>query len=187
MRITGGKACGIVLKTVDVKALRPATDALRQALFSSLGDRIVECSFLDLFAGTGAYGLEALSRGASGGYFVENNKQVVNILRKNIESVVKSLAKTDECVHVFFEDALAFRKPLKVDCIFLDPPYALLDKDTFSGLWLKICEWLNPGGFVCVEIPSGQVLPKIEKMHCVKQLGKSGKGKPTIAIYAIEE
>jgi hypothetical protein len=64
----GGVARGIMLKSVDEIILRPATDYLRQAVFSSLGDVIIGIKFLDIFAGIGGYGLEALSRGAPGGF-----------------------------------------------------------------------------------------------------------------------
>ena len=72
-------------------AVRPATDGLRQAIFSSLGERVVGARFLDLFAGSGAYGLEALSRGAGGGTFVEKNAKAVACLRQNLASVCKSV------------------------------------------------------------------------------------------------
>ena len=71
MRITGGKARGIPLASPKGDATRPATDQLREAVFSSLGARIEGAQVADLFAGTGAYGLEAMSRGAIGGIFVE--------------------------------------------------------------------------------------------------------------------
>src|SRR5258705_11275862 len=70
MRISGGVARGIPLVVPKGDAVRPATDGMRQAVFSSLGGRVVDACFLDLFAGSGAYGLEALSRGAAGGGFL---------------------------------------------------------------------------------------------------------------------
>ena len=74
MRITGGLARSIPLILPKGDAVRPATDALRQAVFSSLAARVAGARFLDLFAGSGAYGLEALSRGASSGVFVEKRR-----------------------------------------------------------------------------------------------------------------
>ena len=84
MRITGGEARGIPLVLPRGDAVRPATDAMRQAVFSSLGARVPGARFLDLFAGSGACRLEALSRGASGGTFVEKNPQAVACLRRNL-------------------------------------------------------------------------------------------------------
>jgi len=74
--------------------VRPATDALRQALFSSIGARVEGARFLDLFAGSGAYGLEALSRGAMGGLFVERDRRAVTCLEKNLAAVCKSLGQS---------------------------------------------------------------------------------------------
>ena len=93
MRISGGAARGIPLMVPKGDAVRPATDGMRQAVFSSLGGRVVDAQFLDLFAGSGAYGLEALSRGAAGGIFVEQNGKTVECLRRNIAAVCKSLRR----------------------------------------------------------------------------------------------
>src|SRR5882672_12911244 len=93
MRISGGVARGIPLAVPKGDAVRPATDGMRQAAFSSLGARVVGARFLDLFAGSGAYGLEALSRGAAGGVFVEQNAKAAACVRQNIAAVCKSLAR----------------------------------------------------------------------------------------------
>jgi len=90
MRITGGQARGIPLVLPKGDAVRPATDAMRQAVFSSLAARVAGARFLDLFAGSGAYGLEALSRGAADGVFVEKNARTADFIRQNIAAVCKS-------------------------------------------------------------------------------------------------
>ncbi|MDR2676021.1 MAG: RsmD family RNA methyltransferase [Opitutaceae bacterium] len=92
MRITGGIARGIPLVVPKGDAVRPATDGMRQAVFSSLAARVPGAWFLDLCAGSGAYGLEAVSRGAAGGVFVEKNAKAAACLRRNIEAVCKSAA-----------------------------------------------------------------------------------------------
>ncbi|HTB63133.1 MAG TPA: RsmD family RNA methyltransferase, partial [Opitutales bacterium] len=91
MRITGGRARGIVLKIPQRGELRPATDYLRQAVFSSLGPRVVGARVLDLFAGTGAYGLEALSRGAAHVTWVDANGSAITAIRANLAAVAKSM------------------------------------------------------------------------------------------------
>ena len=96
MRISGGLARGIELSVPKGDAVRPATDGMRQAVFSSLGPRVAGARFVDLFAGSGAYGLEAFSRGASGGTFVEQNAKAAACLRKNIAAVCRSLGKGGE-------------------------------------------------------------------------------------------
>src|SRR6185312_3355422 len=91
MRISGGQARGIPLVVPKGDAVRPATDGMRQAAFSSLGAVVPGARFLDLFAGSGAYGLEALSRGAANGVFVEKNAKAAGCLRQNLTAVCKSL------------------------------------------------------------------------------------------------
>ena len=91
MRITGGKARGINLTTGRAAHVRPATDRMREAVFSSLGKAVESASVLDLFAGSGSYGMEALSRGAGSALFVEKHPQAVDALQRNLDAVLKSM------------------------------------------------------------------------------------------------
>jgi len=97
---------------------------MRQAVFSSLAARVPGARFLDLFAGSGAYGLEALSRGAVGGVFVEKNPRATACLDRNITAVCKSLALDRDGVTVLTMDAA--KAPLDLggvpDLVFIDPP-----------------------------------------------------------------
>ncbi|MGB0290553.1 MAG: RsmD family RNA methyltransferase [Opitutales bacterium] len=101
MRITGGKARGIQLSAPKGRETRPATDQMREAIFSFLGPRIAGARIADCFAGTGAYGLEAMSRGASAGLFVENSAEVIACLRQNLAAPQKAASwrvpKTGRC------------------------------------------------------------------------------------------
>src|SRR4051794_29287469 len=105
MRISGGRARGIPLLAPKGDAVRPATDGMRQSVFSSLGDRVVDARFLDLFAGSGAYGLEALSRGAATGVFVEQNAKAAACIERNIAAVCKSLGRESDDLDVLQVDA----------------------------------------------------------------------------------
>jgi len=151
MRITGGKARGIPLKVPPGDGTRPTTDRLRQAVFSSLGGIIEHAIVLDLFAGTGAYGLEALSRGAQCAYFVEKHPKVLPYLRTNLEHVLKSADRSKDCAQIMQADALDWRPPahIQFDLIFIDPPYAIWPNiadrlltcfypSVKSGSWLMI-------------------------------------------------
>ena len=89
MRITSGNARGIWLNSPKGDSTRPATDAARQAIFSSIGDAIIGSRVLDIFAGTGAYGLEAASRGASEILFVESDKKALDALKSNVSQKKK--------------------------------------------------------------------------------------------------
>ena len=95
MRISGGQARGIPLRVPPGDAVRPATDGMRQAVFSSIASRVPGARFFDLCAGSGAYGLEALSRGAAGGVFVEKNAKAVACVRTNLAAVCKSLGRDE--------------------------------------------------------------------------------------------
>ncbi len=123
MRVIGGSAKGRRLATLRTRALRPTPDRVREALFNILGDRISDARMLDLFAGSGAVGLEALSRGASAVVFVEAHEPACRLIEKNL-----LLCGLDERATVWRTDALQALRLLKAegarfDLIFLDPPY----------------------------------------------------------------
>ena len=84
MRIIAGKFKGKVLKEFNLDSTRPTSDLVRGALFNAVGTKIENSIFLDLFSGTGAVGIEALSRGAKECYFVDSNKSAIKIITKNI-------------------------------------------------------------------------------------------------------
>ena len=130
MRISGGQARGVTLTVPKGDAVRPATDGLRQAVFSSLAARVPGAIFLDLFAGSGAYGLEALSRGAKSGTFVEKNAKAATCLKQNIVAVCKSLKREEHGLKVLQGDVLewtlsAVETP--PDLVFIDPPYEIIE------------------------------------------------------------
>src|SRR5713101_7766344 len=87
MRIVAGKYRSRILKSLKGTALRPTSDRLRETLFNVLGDRVSASRFLDVFAGTGAVGIEALSRGAAVAVFIENHAPAAVLIRRNLESL----------------------------------------------------------------------------------------------------
>ena len=134
IRITAGEWRGRLLR-VPRGDVRPAQDRVRLAVFSSLADRVPGARVLDLFAGTGAYGLEALSRGAAAVTWVENDRRVLAVLRENVEAFCGPDAHGVRGLAVVPTDALRFLArgggDAPYDLIFADPPY---DRD---GGWLK--------------------------------------------------
>ena len=122
MRIIAGKYKGKVLKTFELASTRPTTDMVREALFDKIGLDVEGKIFLDLFAGTGANGIEALSRGAKFCYFVDAEKKAVELVKKNLALVVEKKAVV---LQIDYETALQnfSKQKLKFDFIFLDPPY----------------------------------------------------------------
>lgn len=134
MRIGGGVVNGRRLHTVPGRRVRPTSGRVRQALFSVLQERIVGAVFVDLFAGTGSVGLEALSHGAQHVYFVECDRRTLQVLQRNISHC--ELACQTTVVGRRLPQAvkrLPGRAP--ADIIFLDPPYASdLAEQTFDAL-----------------------------------------------------
>ncbi|MGA3280080.1 MAG: 16S rRNA (guanine(966)-N(2))-methyltransferase RsmD [Smithella sp.] len=122
MRIIGGNAKGRKLLFPPGSKERPTSDFLREALFNILG-HLEDKTFLDLFAGSGSVGLEAASRGAQEVYFVEKNKNLAAIIKKNIQTCCldKNCSIIAKDVEYGLGDLL--KKKCKVDIIFADPPY----------------------------------------------------------------
>lgn len=122
MRVISGKFKGRKLNTFELSTTRPTTDMMREALFDKIGYKVADCCFLDLFSGTGAVGIEALSRGASQVFFVDQNVEAIKLITKNL-----SLVKAENAVILnrSFVSALKHfsRQQVKFDIVFLDPPY----------------------------------------------------------------
>lgn len=184
MRISGGVARGIPLSVPRGDMVRPATDGMRQAAFSSLGEAVVGARFLDLFAGSGAYGLEALSRGAAGGVFVERNSKAIACLRQNLAAVCKSLRRTENGIAVLAMDATGV--PIGgdevPDLVFVDPPYEIID-EVAPTLFTKLLTTLQskPNALVAFEMP-GEMELNPPGWNCLKRIGK-GVRQPTVAFY----
>lgn len=123
MRIIAGSAGGRTLKSPKGLRVRPTSDRVREALFSILGDTVAGVSIMDLFAGTGSLGLEALSRGASEAVFVEKNPAALKCLKQNI-----ALCGFEERSKVVSSSVVPFLNtatmPDGIGIIFIDPPYS---------------------------------------------------------------
>ena len=165
------------------KRTRPATDRMREAVFSFLGARVQGAGFVDLFAGSGSYGLEALSRGALGGVFVENNHRNVLSLKKNLTAVSKNVEGGKEC-RIAVCNALSW-KPfgLCADIIFVDPPYDLWDKCGEAVLkQADHCLKKDRGALLVAEMPAGFNLGS-NAWLLVRRLGRGNAQAPTVAVY----
>lgn len=123
MRVIAGKARRIQLKTVPGMETRPTTDRIKETLFNVLQTELYSARFLDLFSGSGAIGIEALSRGCEMAVFVENNRNAVECIRENLKAT-----KLSEAAVVMQKDVLMALQQLEqegkcFDLIFMDPPY----------------------------------------------------------------
>ena len=143
--------------------------------------------FLDLFAGTGAYGLEALSRGAGGGVFVERSRQAAAVLRENLASVTRGFGGESVTATVHCRDVLSWRPGAgeRADLVFADPPYGMLPT-VLPRLGERLEEFVLPGAepLLILEVP-GEASVQLPGWRCVKTLGK-GRLQPTCGIWVME-
>ncbi|MCM3315710.1 16S rRNA (guanine(966)-N(2))-methyltransferase RsmD [Rummeliibacillus stabekisii] len=123
MRIISGERKGMALKAVNGMTTRPTTDKVKESLFNIIGPYFSGGTVLDLFAGSGGLGLEALSRGMEHGIFIEKDSRAFQNLKENI-----SKCRYENCTEVYRNDALRaikllIKNKVQADLIFLDPPY----------------------------------------------------------------
>ena len=122
MRVIAGKARRLNLKTIPGNETRPTTDRIKETLFNMLQNDVPGCYFLDLFAGSGQIGLEAVSRGARYAVFVENNKKACACIEDNIH-----FTKFDRETKLLQSDVISAIRSMegkyRFDVIFMDPPY----------------------------------------------------------------
>lgn len=145
MRIVSGKYKGRVLCEFDGDRIRPTGDKVRESLFNILQFKVFGSSFLDLFCGTGAMGIEALSRGAKNVVFNDYSKDSLNLLKKNLAKL-----KVDEQYSVKNFDAVTYLEGTsdKFDIVYIDPPYA---SDLGERALKVVCRVLTDDGIVILE------------------------------------
>jgi len=189
MRITGGRARGITILLPKRGELRPSTDAMRAALFSSLGPLVVNARMLDLFAGTGAYGLEALSRGAVHVTWVDQNQASASIIKINLAAVAKSMgeSKPDSLGRAIDADALTWQPQPGVyfDIILAAPPYPLLEQHA-GKILARAVTWLAQAetSRLILEAPGAHESPPPSGAHMIKRIG-SGARQPSALIFGL--
>src|SRR5437660_304145 len=151
MRVIAGSAGGIQL-AVPKRGVRPTMDRVKAATFSSLADRTPGARVLDLFAGTGSLGIEALSRGAASAVFVDQDRQAVLAIEKNLARTKLDGRVRQQEVFRFLQEAAAREK---FDIIFADPPYDKMETgESFTEKLLsskQLGELLEAGGIFVLE------------------------------------
>jgi 16S rRNA (guanine966-N2)-methyltransferase len=148
MRVIAGRYGGRRLQAPPGEATRPTADRVREALFSVLGDRVHEARVLDLFAGSGALGIEALSRGAAEVTFVDSAPAAIRAVRANLKALGASAEVRRADARRFLGSASAASR--QYDLIFLDPPYRLAGR-LGSELTAALPAVLAPGAAVVAE------------------------------------
>ena len=169
MRVIAGSAGGIRL-AVPKSGVRPTMDRVKAAIFSSLGEAVIGARVLDLFAGSGALGIEALSRGAASAIFVEDERQSTDAIEKN-------LAKTNLKARVRQQDVFDFlgqrSNPEKFEIIFADPPYEKFQHGkSYTEKLLNnedLPQLLESDGIFVLEKWPGEDLPESQFWRVVRQ------------------
>lgn len=161
-----------MLKGPGSLKLRPTSDRLRETLFNVLGPAVADSLFIDLFAGTGAIGIEAISRGAAEVIFVESNAKAAMLVRQNLESLKIRSAELIQADAVTGLERIAARH-IVADFIFLDPPYENLEE--YSGVleFLDGAHLIAPHGVVIVEHHYKTDLPdRFDRLERIRLLGQ---------------
>jgi 16S rRNA (guanine966-N2)-methyltransferase len=164
MRVIAGKFRSRQLRSLKGMALRPTSDRLRETLFNVLADRVAGSSFVDVFAGTGAVGIEALSRGAREVVFIEKHGPAATLIRKNLESLdVRDGARVLAVDAVHGLEVLGKGKSgddAGADIVFLDPPYGNVEDYDRVLTCLGFEGLLHDGGLVIAEHRRNFELPE---------------------------
>ncbi len=155
MRITGGTSKGRNLKVPAGSKVRPTSDKVKQALFNILGEKVSKSSFLDLFAGAGGIGIEALSRGAERVVFVDDARDSLHVIKKNLELI--GFGKRAEIIGAKAEKYLK-KASEQFDIVFLDPPYTLEQEPVLN--LIAESGMLRPDSIVIAEHFKKQPSPK---------------------------
>jgi len=180
MRITGGEFGGRNLLVPKTDDIRPTQDRVREALFNILAPEMSGAEFLDLFAGSGAVGLEALSRGARSATFVEANRRHVEVLKRNLEACKVGTAAETVVADCYRWISSYVGAGFTIG--FADPPYALGEERGYAQVLATLAERgvIRPGGLFVAEMTSVQ---KAEETPGWELLRDRTYGKTRICIW----
>lgn len=168
MRVITGSAKGRHLITTKGNRIRPTSERIKEALFSILGNKVVDSVFVDCFAGTGAIGIEALSRGAKKCYFIDNHPESLELIKKNLQ--ITDLLNRSKIISKNIVSGIREISSYcqKIDIIFLDPPYL---KGFIQPTLLEIINIniLHPSSLIIVEHSKKDFLKDQEGLYCLQQ------------------
>ena len=169
MRVIAGNAGGLRL-AVPKSGVRPTMDRVKGAIFSSLGQSVIGARVLDLFAGSGALGIEALSRGAASVVFVEEDRQAISVIEKNLSNTHLEGRVRQEDVFQFLRRS-AGAETFRI--IFADPPYERTKSgEGFTEKLLAneaLPQLLEPDGIFILEKRPGETLSDMKSWHIIRQ------------------
>ncbi len=180
MRVITGTAKGRKLKALEGNEVRPTTERVKEAIFSIIQFETEGRLFLDLFAGSGQMGIEALSRGAKGAVFVDERRESINIIRQNLQST-----KLENHAQLLQMDAFSYIRrnhAEKFDIAFLDPPYTT---GILQEILPLVTENMKKTGVIICENPVFEEIP--EKINRFTLDRNYRYGKIMISVYRCEE
>lgn len=181
LRVISGKAGGLKLKSIKGMQTRPTADRIKELLFSIIGSLLEKSVVLDLFAGTGALGIEALSRGADFAVFVDSARESISVIKENIKHT-----DFEKSAEVYLDDydraiRLLAQKDRKYDIVFLDPPYN-------KGLELKAVECIAKTGLLSdtgiIVIETEEILQ--DRIYGMKKYDERSYGRTKISFFIKE-
>ena len=183
VRVISGSARGLKLNTPGDDRVRPTTDRVKESMFNIVQDWVHDSQVLDLFAGSGALGIEALSRGASQAVFCDNSLDSIKIIKSNIEKA--RVADRSQIVSGDFKRCLRDMeaKNQSFDMIFVDPPY-------YEGLFeevldtIRSCKILKKDGIVIVEHDAKKPIGQVEGLEVYKE---KKYGITMLTFYCLED
>ena len=167
MRVISGKLKGRVIKGFDIEGTRPTMDRVKESIFASIQDYVNDAVVLDLFAGSGNLGIEAISNGARGAYFVDINPICIKVIKENIRMF--NIEEESNVIKKDYESALKEfgSKEIKFDIIFIDPPYKYCIKKHLLGL-IKEYDILSDRGIVVYEYQGDEKSLEYEGFRLLK-------------------
>lgn len=184
MRVISGKARGHTLKAPKGLNMRPTADRVKESIFNIIRAELYNSIVIDLFAGSGSLGIEALSRGAYKAYFIDNNKNSVQLIGQNLEKT--GLINDSEIIHMEALNAIVrlSKHRVKANIIFIDPPYlkGFIEPTLETILFYNI---LQPDGIIIVEHDIKDRVP--DSVHELKKYRINRYGDIAISFYRLEE
>jgi RNA methyltransferase, rsmD family len=183
VRVISGSARGLKLNTPGDDRVRPTTDRVKESMFNIVQDWVYDSQVLDLFAGSGALGIEALSRGASQAVFCDNSLDSIKIIKSNIEKA--RVVDRSQIVSGDFKRCLRDMeaKNQSFDMIFVDPPYY---KELFEEVLdtIRACKILKKDGIVIVEHDAKKPIGQVEGLEVYKE---KKYGITMLTFYCLED
>lgn len=184
MRVISGNLRGTKLYTLEGQNTRPTLDRVKESLFNIINFEIKDSIFLDLFAGSGAIGIEAASRGASKVIMCEKSKEAANIINKNLEKT--KLINQVKLYNMDFKDMIKNKLEEKLDIIYLDPPYKTNYAYEASKLILEK-NLLKKDSILIIETDEEQNVENLFQNLSLKEFDKRKYGRAYLIFYKIKE